>query len=79
MVGFKRIFHPLFVGLLMLFLTNSAVLAYMLKFLKNKRTKLDIYNEVVFQSRSGCSQMKLKVSEECSCAYARKLLEWAYF
>lgn len=36
MVGFERVFYPLFVGLLMLFLTNSAVFGYTLKIFKNK-------------------------------------------
>lgn len=34
--GLKRILQPLFVELLMLFLTNLSVLGYMLKIFKNK-------------------------------------------
>lgn len=34
--GFERIHQPLFVELLMLFLTNLSVLGYMLKIFKNK-------------------------------------------
>lgn len=64
----------------MLSLTKSTALDYMLKtFKKQTCIKVDIYNEIVFRSHSGCSQMRLKLSEECSCAYAKKLLGWAYF